>query len=732
MKITEFQIHLNKNEILRSLDCYEDSSLYEELSDEYDEWIAKVHASIEACALIAVGIIPDREETDKALVGKQAIYVLLTIGDKISSLCSAQFQNGDYLTGMLIDAMADQYLFQMEHEIEPYIRNYCEEQKLGISKRLESPVDLPMEFQRVVFDMTNAKAEGVGINDSFMLCPLKSMTYVYLMTEDRKQFQVGHDCRNCNIEDCKLKKARGRRISVYHNNEKTEIICYPKESVMEGMQREKIPMPFPCGGRGSCGKCKIRLLKGQLEITERDRAIFTDQELERGYRLACRAYPDRDCEVSIEFESENGHEVLAEFAIDEAAKKKAPTDARLHKREDNHYKPVYGIGIDIGTTTLAMQLVDVRNERILATYSAVNGQRSFGADVISRIEAQMHGKGPKLQESIRQDLQKGINELSGDFSIERIVIAGNTTMIHLLLGLPCKTLGEYPFTPVNIERITGNGELVGMDSLRAEVVIYPGISTFVGGDIVAGLMACEFYKRSSISMLIDLGTNGEMAIGNASGILCTSTAAGPAFEGGNICCGVGSIPGAICGLELAEHRKIRTIGDKPPIGICGTGIVEAVAELLEAEIIDETGLLSEEYFDGGYPLYENADSGENIVITQKDIREFQLAKSAVRSGVELLIRRYRTTYEAIDKVYLAGGFGYAMNIEKAVSIGLFPEQLKNKLVPVGNAALNGTLKELFGECDGEKEKSCIASASELSLSSDKEFNDLYMEYMYFE
>jgi uncharacterized 2Fe-2S/4Fe-4S cluster protein (DUF4445 family) len=209
------------------------------------------------------------------------------------------------------------------------------------------------------------------------------------------------------------------------------------------------------------------------------------------------------------------------------------------------------------------------------------------------------------------------------------------------MGYDCKSLGEYPFTPVNIDLIEGTyKEILADDYLQASVRIVPGISTFVGGDITAGLFSCNVDQQEEYSLLIDLGTNGEMALGNKDKIIVTSTAAGPAFEGGNIEWGVGSLEGAIAGVKIVDGKaEVRTIGDKAPIGICGTGGIETVAELIKAELVDETGCLDDDYFDEGYPLAET-ENGEEIVFTQQDVREVQLAKAAVRAGIETLFLRY--------------------------------------------------------------------------------------------
>ena len=354
------------------------------------------------------------------------------------------------------------------------------------------------------------------------------------------------------------------------------------------------------------------------------------------------------------------------------------------------------------------------------------------------MQASNNGKKQELRECIQKDLLSGIQAVVAKTGIEKeqiqkLAIAGNTTMGHLLLGYSCETLGIFPFTPVNINTIVlPFEEVLESDYLKIPVILLPGISTYVGADIAAGLLACDYDRAEKPSLLIDLGTNGEMAIGNKDKILVSSTAAGPAFEGGNISCGVGSIAGAICNIEgVGDQLTFKTIGDKPPVGICGTGVIEIVSELVKAGLVDETGLLDEEYFETGYQIAED-NAGNKINFTQRDVREIQLAKAAVRAGIEILVRRYGVGYEEIDTVYLAGGFGYKINIGKAIEVGLLPKELEGKIKAIGNSSLGGAVKYLTQNNTPDRMKHIIETSDEINLSNDKDFNDLYVEYMYFE
>lgn len=502
-----------------------------------------------------------------------------------------------------------------------------------------------------------------------------------------------------------------------------------QETLLETFLRNGLFYRADCGGRGTCGKCKIKVTEGELVITAQDAAVFSPSELKEGYRLACKAIPSSDVSVTLCNRTE------------EAMKAVSVNKIRQQETKDPDETAGYIIAIDLGTTTMVFRLSDVRSKNSLSTYTMVNPQRIYGADVISRIKASVDGKRVQLQQMIRDALLQGILEVMTKAGVAatdvlRIAIAGNTTMQHLLMGYSCETLGVYPFTPINLKTLNlaledlfpEEKELTNLKEIP--VLLLPGISAFVGSDIVAGLAVCGFHASDSINLLIDLGTNGEVALGSKDRILVTSTAAGPAFEGGNISCGVGSIPGAISRITLSEGSvSYETIDDKVPVGICGTGVIELVSELLRTELMDDTGLLCEKYFQEGYPILYQGKAG--ITFLQKDIRELQLAKAAVRAGIEILLKRYGITYDQVDQVYLAGGFGFYLDVEKAIRIGLLPIEFREKIVTIGNSSLAGAelvagkVKDIFYL------EELISKSQELHLSMDPDFNELYLEYMSF-
>lgn len=712
IKYSDFEVEISTSEVMNLLQCDRENPCYEEFQAEYEEIKEELISLGKPQALFCFDQMPE--------TGEAAVFVLITEGSGMSRYSTEMFEQGDYVKGMIADAAAGSYLFELEKQALECLKEECAKRGVGIIKRLEAPVDMPMEMQQIIFEKCRAKEElGMKISSGFMFDPVKSSGIIFLLSEDTDVFRAQHDCSKCTAVNCKMRKVSENMITVERDQKEFSVHCREGQTIMEALTAHDQYFSAFCGGTGRCGKCRVRIVEGNFPETPEDRNFFTEKELGEGWRLACKAVPDGDCRISFDLNDEEAFEATAD-TVDNAEKK-----------EDG----VYGIACDIGTTTIAMSLLDMESGAVHAVTTSVNHQRMYGADVISRIQASNEGKGGILQESIRRDLCKGIRELlqKGEIEksqVQKIVLAGNTTMEHLLLGYSCETLGVFPFTPVNIGTVSGTcEEILGEAAVPCETVMMPGISTYVGADIAAGILSCGMTEREEITLLIDIGTNGEMAIGNREKILVTSTAAGPAFEGGNISCGMGSIPGAISGVDILDGEvKITTIGNEPPAGLCGTGVIETMAELVKAELVDETGLMDEDLDDEF--LLGHTPKGEEICFTDRDVREVQLAKAAVRAGMETLLLRYGVTAEQVSKVYLAGGFGLKIDQEKAIAIGMLPEAFRGKTEAVGNSSLKGAAKYLLEKAD-EKTEEIIRISEEISLSSDRDFNELYMEHMFF-
>lgn len=509
-----------------------------------------------------------------------------------------------------------------------------------------------------------------------------------------------------------------------------------QKNLLEMLQEKNEYISAPCNGNGICGKCIVRYKSGATEPTKQDREFLSEKQLEQGYRLACQSYPTEEYKVEIP-ELEETIEVLSQWENQRTEEILKNTAEGTAEKTEN---AIYGICIDIGTTTLAALLVNLKTEADCQTAVSVNHQRTYGADVISRIDASNNGKKWEMQRCIRQDLQKLVGELAEKegihvAQIQRIVIAGNTTMCHLLRGFSCETLGVAPFLPVDLSWMEGSAaDFLGMKELDTKVVILPGISAFVGADIMAGIAKMNMHRSEGYHLLLDIGTNGEMVLGNCRHMYVTSTSAGPAFEGGNISCGMASIPGVISHVFMEETGKagFQVIGEtdgenkkQQAIGICGTGMIDLVYELREHQMIDEHGTYSDLYFDTGYEL------AEKVKFTQNDIRELQMAKAAIRAGVDILVKKAGIAFDEVDDCYLAGGFGTKIDIKKAAGIGLIPKELEMKTIPAGNTVLAGTKEVLLGRISKEELEKIQTMADVINLAEENDFEELYLSYMDF-
>lgn len=719
--LDDFKICADFDEIADIIGCEKDSGVYDEFKKEYDCIKDEMYKRVKSGAILKLDTLSEKTQTEKYPYGTKVIYAVITIGDEIEKKSAEEFENGNYVRGLIYDAFADAVLFRLDDIVTEKIKKFCSENKIGISERLEAPNDIPLQLHSQLCTALNLKENlGITVNEMFMFSPVKTMCGVFVVTDDEKCFNAVHDCRKCTNVNCTMRKFSSVEIKVQTENEIKAFYLNKNESLMNGLIRGGFYIDAVCGGKGRCGKCAVRVTEGIALVSDKDRSVFSQKDLADGKRLSCTLYPDRPITVCIE--TKNDLNAVIDY--------KLPT-VNIKKQ-----KSEYQIAVDIGTTTIVLQLINTADMKVQKTVSMINSQRRYGADVISRIQAAAGGKADGLRNSIRNDLKNGILTLCNECKISetdisKIVISANTTMIHLLMGYDCMLLGQYPFTPVNIDFIKESAKnIIGINS-NTEVVLIAGISAYVGGDIVSGLYAYGFADSDDICMLIDLGTNGEMAIGNKNRILVTSVAAGPAFEGGNITFGTASVDGAICGVKTdGENMRFKTINNKPPIGICGTGVIELTAELLHRNIIDSTGLLDEKYFENGFPLAKK-ENGENIVFTQKDIREIQLAKAAVRAGTEILLSRYTIEAEKVSKVYIAGGFGYKLDIEKAAEIGMLPKELSARAEAVGNSSLMGAVKFLSDKNAVEKIKRTVEVSEEKTLSTDEEFNNIFIENMMF-
>ncbi|ACM59560.1 uncharacterized 2Fe-2S/4Fe-4S cluster protein (DUF4445 family) [Caldicellulosiruptor bescii] len=590
-------------------------------------------------------------------------------------------------------------------------------------------------------------------------------------------------------------------LRIYTENKSAiEIEAEKSSNLLDVLQRSSFDIEASCGGRGVCGKCKVRVKKGQkpyLEnLTPEERRHLREDEISRGVRLACKVEVCEDLDVFLEKFSEKAnvlsHFTLNDFEYEEniivkkvVLQKPSLDDQKsfelrlkevignsnlkvlprtLQKlarlKDQDFYAVIYsdeivdvknsslafGLAVDIGTTTVVCYLVDMIKKRVVDFYSFVNPQKKFGADVISRIDfAREKEEGLFiLQKEILNSLNRALKILTQKNLISQddiyvTVFVGNTTMLHLLLGVDPQTIAVSPFVPIFTENIIAKPNELGLEiNSEGAVKILNSISAYVGADIVAGILSIRMHKSPKVSLLLDLGTNGEMVLGNNQFLIACSTAAGPAFEGVNISCGISAVEGAVDSVKIEEGRiHFTTVGQKPPLGICGSGIVDAVFYMLKEGIIDETGrfCIQNDTYKSYMKEVNNQQAffiTDSIYITQKDIREIQLAKAAISAGIKTMIKHAKITEDDIENVYLAGGFGNYINPKSAVGIGIIPRKLKDKIVSVGNSAGAGALLALLSKKMEFEAQEIVKKVDYIELSNSQEFNQFFVESMIFE
>lgn len=468
---------------------------------------------------------------------------------------------------------------------------------------------------------------------------------------------------------------------------------------------------FPCGGRGRCKRCRVQLLEGSLPIGEAESAILSDAEREEGWRLACRARAEAPVTLQVE-------QFRAPILVDH-------TPFAFQPRQG------HGIAVDLGTTTLVAQLLDLETGRVLAAETALNPQGAYGSDIMSRTQYALEGEGRKqLTELVRakvEDLARRALTISGlrKSPLETLVLVGNTVMHHLFCGLDVAQLAAFPFESDRIGIQEFRADEIGWKLPGNPIVRFlPCLGGFVGSDLLAGLLATGMHESDRLTALVDLGTNGEIVVGNAARMLCASTAAGPAFEAGGIEMGMQATTGAIDRVSAGKDiLECGVLGGGPPRGICGSGLVDAVAAGLDLGWIESSGRLSQ-----GRKILQLDGP---VHLNQGDIRKLQLAKGAIAAGLKILLERIGAADEGPPHVHLAGAFGNYVNRDSARRIGLLDYPAEN-VEPVGNTALLGAKLALFAP---EQEAHEIAQLSEriehVSLAADPNFQDVFIEEMRF-
>lgn len=467
------------------------------------------------------------------------------------------------------------------------------------------------------------------------------------------------------------------------------------KTILQYLQENHIALQAMCNGKHQCGQCKVKVLNRQIEINEKEKTLLTKEEVEEGIRLACF------------HEYQNDEVVVCQQNMD------ILEEIQSSLNEQYHYSEGIGLIVDIGTTTIVMKWIDRSNGQCVESSSFVNPQVSFGGDVISRIHYQNEHNNTLLHDILIESIETEL--LQKNKEVNQIVICGNTTMIHFLLGEDVKSLGEAPFiVPKKEMQFISSQTIFKNYPYDCLLITFPHISAYVGGDIVAGILTTQMDKKEEKTLFIDLGTNGEMVVGNKDSLYATSTAAGPAFEGVGISCGGSSIPGAIYEVRL-NPLTIQTIQNIEPTCICGSGLISLFSECVKNELIDPIGKLINN---------KEITITSHIKLNQKDIQNFQLAKAAIQTGVTVLLKQY-----PVEKLAIAGGFGSHLNINDLKEIKVIPHQI-HQIEYYQNSALKGCYILLMTQ-DFERVKSIANRVKTMNLAEDPDFEDIYLESLYF-
>lgn len=504
----------------------------------------------------------------------------------------------------------------------------------------------------------------------------------------------------------------------------------------------------PCGGKGTCGKCKVTVTKPYYKEV-----------------LACQTKICDGMEIIV------GGGTITGVGTDMNEAKVSASDEMVvlvDRKSDMQENPVsvYGnhssnagtlAACDIGTTTVVCYLIDKETGQIIAVRSGANPQRSFGADVLSRIDAAARADDNDKANGGLQMMQSQIVSLLNGFISDMLTecgrtkvclfsVAGNTVMCHLLMGISPEKLGRAPFMPDEYFGREFNPLDIGLENCQT-MIIFPAVSGFVGGDITAGMM--ETVNCNELTLYLDIGTNGEMALGKGDRYVCCATAAGPAFEGAQIEMGMPASRGAVDKVWLEGRRiKYSVIGNDRPVGLCGSGLIDALAILLKAGIIDENGtILSGQELPILFRSYvfeleaeDAAQSSElslavhiapGVYISQEDIRKLQLAKGAIAAGIDILFKEYGCKPCDLDILTFAGGFGNYIDKASAAAIGLFPPELLDRAKEVGNAAGNGAVSAALSQEAWESALDISGKMRYIELASYPHFDEIYVEHMNF-
>jgi uncharacterized 2Fe-2S/4Fe-4S cluster protein (DUF4445 family) len=520
----------------------------------------------------------------------------------------------------------------------------------------------------------------------------------------------------------------------------------------------------PCDGAGTCGKCRVKIPAAHRQyLREAPHDWLTQAERTEGWVLACQCTVHGDLQVEPGQGTEDELKILSEgqavavelnpwitktFDVARAQTSVQAGGVTLAAEPGDTTRALFGAAVDIGTTTLVVALIDLRDGRELAVASGLNPQARHAQDVLSRIKL---GSQPEGLQLLHGELITELNRLIAEAATEvqvpvqniyEAVFSGNTTMLHLATGTNPASLGKYPYTPARPCGESLRAAEVGLAiAPDGQVYLPPIMSAYVGADITSGILAAKLAALRGVTLFVDIGTNGEMVLAVNGELTATSTAAGPAFEGMNIACGMRASRGAIELVSLAGDRvEIKTIANAAPVGLCGSGLLDAVGELAAHGVVDKNGrfrvngtLPDRPWKDrvgllDGKPVFHIADP---VYLSQKDVRQVQLAKAAVRAGIEIMLRANGLTAAQVDRVLIAGSFGFHLRTASLIHLGLLPREFADRVEFVGNTSKTGARAFLLDRRLRDELKQLVRRVRVLELANDPAFEKTFIQALSF-
>lgn len=595
------------------------------------------------------------------------------------------------------------------------------------------------------------------------------------------------------------------------DNQEFEFDSQKDLNLLELLQINNKIIESPCSGKGYCGKCKVKILNGILEKPSQEELKFlTNKEIQEGIRLSCFLYPKEDLEVE-RIKIDESAKVLSdgympEFKLDPSVTKrkinlKKPTlinnfsyeemvrsylkeneiinsglilkdlsnlsdvdeatlvfyeNELIHIEAMDTTEKIYSLAVDIGTTTVVASLLDLNLAIEIDSKTAINPQKEYGLDVLSRIDfIKRNVEGLNiLQNSIVNCLNKLIEDLCAENNISKdniyeVAVGANATMMHILLGVNTATIGKSPYSTIfSNQQIIPSNQIGIKIAKNGKLYCLAGVSSYIGADIVAGAVVSDLKNKKGNIFFIDIGTNGEMILSKENKLVSCSCAAGPALEGANITCGMRASNGAIEGVMIKEGKiDLQIIGDKEPIGLCGSGILEAICQMFDSGVINKSGRInksdklreaSKSYLanniieeDKKRKFILSRQKEKNIIITQEDVRQVQLAKGAISSGFYALLQHMNMKEEDVDEVIIAGQFGKHLKADSLTGLGIIPKNLEKKVTYIGNSSKTGAMMCLFSKKSRKEIEKIAKEIYYFELSTQEGYEKLFTKCLSF-